>query len=149
LGHQIYLNDLLPLQGKSVWTIVATALLLAFFIKGVCDYVGNYLVSYAGFASVTRLRNAVFEKVLKQGADFFEAQSTARLMSSIMNGVDRVRGATSQFLVDLLGQWFIGVFLFFVFFSMDWRLALACVVVLPPVMLPTMRLGKRIRRTSR
>ena len=149
LGHQIYLNDLLPLQGKSVWTIVATALLLAFFLKGVCDYVGNYLVSYAGFASVTRLRNAVFEKVLKQGADFFEAHSTGQLMSSIMNDVDKVQVATSQILADLLRQWFTAFFLLFALFSNDWRLALACLVVLPAVMLPTMRLGKRIRRTSR
>ena len=114
LGHQIYLNDLLPLQGKSVWTIVATALLLAFFLKGICDYVGNYLVSYAGFASVTRLRNAVFEKVLKQGADFFEAHSTGQLMSSIMNDVDKVQVATSQILADLLRQWFVAFFLLFV-----------------------------------
>jgi subfamily B ATP-binding cassette protein MsbA len=149
MGHQIYLDDLLPLHGKSVWTIVATALLLAFFIKGVCDYVGNYLVSYAGFASVTRLRNGVFEKVLKQGADFFEAHSTGRLMSSIMNDVDKVQVATSQILADLLRQWFIALFLLFSLFSMDWRLALACLIVLPTVMLPTMRLGKRIRRTSR
>ena len=86
--------------------MVATALLLAFFLKGICDYVGNYLVSYAGFASVTHLRNAVFEKVLKQGAEFFEAHSTGQLMSSIMNDVDKVQVATSQILADLLRQWF-------------------------------------------
>jgi subfamily B ATP-binding cassette protein MsbA len=148
-GHQIFLDNLLPLEGKSVWTIVATALLLAFFLKGVCDYVGNYLVSYAGFASVTRLRNAVFEKVLKQGADFFEAHSTGQLMSSIMNDVDKVQVATSQILADLLRQWFTAIALLFVLFGNDWRLALACFVILPAIMLPTMRLGKRIRRTSR
>ena len=150
LGHQFYLNDFLPLQGKSVWTIVATALLLAFFLKGICDYVGNYLVSYAGFASVTRLRNAVFAKVLKQGADFFESHSTGHLMSSIMNDVDKVQVAISQMLADFLRQCVHRRrFLLFALFSNDWNLALACLIVLPIVMLPTMRLGKRIRRTSR
>ena len=52
LGHQFYLDSFIPFRG-SAWTMIATALLLAFFIKGVCDYLGNYLVSYAGFASVT------------------------------------------------------------------------------------------------
>jgi len=117
--------------------------------QGVCDYVGNYLVSYAGFASVARLRNAVFDKVLKQGADFFEAHSTGQLMSSIMNDVDKVQVATSQILADLLRQWFTAVALLVVLFSNDWRLALACLIVLPAIMLPTMRIGKRIRRTSR
>ena len=148
-GRQIFLDDLLPLHGRSVWTMIAVALVLAFFIKGVCDYLGNYMVSYAGFASVTRLRNEVFEKVLNQGAEFFEAHSTGQLMSSIMNDVDKVQVATSQILADLLRQLFAAICLLFVLFSRDWRLALACMIVLPAVMIPTMRMGKRIRRTSR
>src|SRR5207249_236279 len=144
-----YLDDLLPLRGHDVWTVVATALLLSFFLKGICDYFGNYMVSYAVFASVTRFRNAVFDKVLRQGADFFEAHSTGQLMSSIMNDVDKVQVATSQILADLLRQFFSAAALLIVLFSMDWKLALGCIVVLPAIMLPTMRLGKRIRRTSR
>jgi subfamily B ATP-binding cassette protein MsbA len=148
-GHQIYLDQIIPIHGRGVWTIIAVALLLTFFIKGICDYLGNYLVSYAGFASVTKLRNAVFDRVLKQGAEFFEAHSTGQLMSSIMNDVDKVQVATSQILADLLRQLFSAVFLLFVLFSRDWRLSLLCLIVLPAVMLPTMRMGKRIRRTSR
>jgi subfamily B ATP-binding cassette protein MsbA len=148
-GHQIYLDQIIPLRGNGVWTMVAVALLMSFLIKGACDYIGNYLISYAGFASVTRLRNAVFDKVLKQGAEFFEAHSTGQLMSSIMNDVDKVQVATSQILADLLRQLFTAVFLLMVLFSRDWRLTLACLIVLPAVMLPTMRMGKRIRRTSR
>jgi subfamily B ATP-binding cassette protein MsbA len=87
--------------------------------------------------------------VLKQGAEFFEAHSTGQLMSSIMNDVDKVQVATSQILADLLRQWFTAVALLFVLFSNDWRLAAVCLIVLPAVMLPTMRIGKRIRRTSR
>jgi len=148
-GHQITLDQIVPVHVEGVWTLVAIALLLCFLIKGICDYAGNYLVSYAGFASVTKLRNAIFDKVLKQGAEFFEAHSTGQLMSSIMNDVDKVQVATSQILADLLRQLFSAVFLLFVLFSRDWRLSMLCLVALPAVMLPTMRLGKRIRRTSR
>jgi subfamily B ATP-binding cassette protein MsbA len=148
LGHQIYLHSITPFHG-SPWSMIATALLLSFFTKGICDYIGNYLVSYAGFASVTRLRNAVFDKVLKQGAEFFEAHSTGQLMSSIMNDVDKVQVATSQILADLLRQFFVAVFLLYGILSIDWRLALICLIVLPAVMVPTMRMGRRIRRTSR
>src|SRR5262249_33212787 len=140
---------IIPLHGRTVWTMVAVALLLSFFIKGVCDYFGNYLVSYAGFASVTKLRNAVFDKVLKQGAEFFEAHSTGQLMSSIMNDVDRARLAPSQSPSALLRQFSAPAVLLFVLFSRDWRLSLLCLTILPAVMLPTVRLGRRIRRTSR
>jgi subfamily B ATP-binding cassette protein MsbA len=70
-------------------------------------------------------------------------------MSSIMNDVDKVQVATSQILADLLRQFFVAVFLLYGILSIDWRLALICFVVVPAVMLPTMRMGRRIRRTSR
>jgi len=102
-----------------------------------------------GFSSVTDLRNAVFEKVLKQGAQFFEAHSTGQLMSSIMNDVDKVQVATSQILADFLRQLFAAVFLIFVLVTNDWQLAVVSMVALPAVMIPTTRIGRRIRRTSR
>src|SRR5580704_2371647 len=147
--HQLYLEQIVPLQGRSVWTLVSIALLSVFLIKGLCDYLGNYLISYAGFSSVMDLRNAVFDKVLKQGAEFFGAHSTGQLMSSIMNDVDKVQVATSQILADFLRQVFAAAALLFVLVSNDWKLALVSLAVLPAVMLPTTRIGRRIRRISR
>ena len=149
LHHQVYLDQLVPSRISNIWTMVAFAILAVFLIKGVCDYVGNYLISYAGFSAVTDLRNRVFEKVLKQGAEFFEQHSTGRLMSSIMNDVDKVQVATSQILADLLRQLFSAIALAFVVMSNDWKLALVSLTVLPFVIVPTLRIGRRIRRTSR
>jgi len=147
--HQIYLNQIVPSQIGNVWTMVAFAILAVFLTKGICDYVGNYLISYAGYSAVTDLRNTVFEKVLNQGAEFFEMHSTGRLMSSIMNDVDKVQVATSQILADLLRQLFSAMALAYVVMSNDWRLALVSLTVLPFVVIPTTRIGRRIRRTSR
>lgn len=149
LGHMIYLEQIVPLHGRSVWFMVAFALIGAFLLKGICDYAGNYLISYAGYSSVTDLRNAVFEKVLRKGAAFFETQSTGRLMSSIMNDIDRVQLAMSQMLADFFRQFFSAVGLLFVLVSTDWKLAAISLTILPAVMLPVNRIGRRIRRTSR
>jgi subfamily B ATP-binding cassette protein MsbA len=149
LGHQLYLEQVVPLHGRSIWFMVAFALIAAFLTKGICDYLGNYLVSYAGFSSVTDLRNAVFDKVLGKGADFFEVHSTGQLMSSLMNDIDKVQLATSQMLADFFRQLFSAVSLLFVLVSTDWMLALVSLTILPAVMVPVTRIGRRIRRTSR
>jgi len=148
-NRQIYLDQIVPSRITNIWTAVAFAILMVFLTKGLCDYFGNYLVSYAGFSAVTDLRNRVFEKVLKQGAEFFEEHSTGRLMSSIMNDVDKVQVAVSQILADLLRQLFSAIALAFVVLSNDWKLALVSLTVLPFVVIPTTRIGRRIRRTSR
>jgi subfamily B ATP-binding cassette protein MsbA len=56
VNHAVYLKNLLPPQIHNVWTMVAVAILAVFFIKGACDYFGNYLINYVGFSAVTDLR---------------------------------------------------------------------------------------------
>ncbi len=148
-GWTLYLNDLVPPQIHNVGTMVAFGIVAVFLVKGLCDYGGNYLINYVGLAAVTDLRNRVFEKVIKQGAQFFEAHSTGKLMSAIMNDIDKIQVATSHILADLLRQVFIVLGLLVVVMHADWKLGLVSVTVLPFVLVPTARLGRRIRRTTR
>jgi len=145
----IYLQDILPAGIHNVWTMVAVAILATFLIKGLCDYFGNYLVNYVGFSAVTDLRQKVFDRVLRQDANFFESNSTGRLMSSIMNDLEKIQVATSHMLADWLRQSFSVIFLLWVVVQKDWRLALVSLTVLPFVLVPTLRIGRRIRRTTR
>ncbi|MGD0199861.1 MAG: ABC transporter ATP-binding protein [Bryobacteraceae bacterium] len=148
--HQkVYLEQFMPGWIHNVWTMIAFAILATFVTKGVCDYIGNVAINYAGLSAVTDLRQRVFEKVLRQGAQFFETHSTGRLMSSIMNDIEKIQLATSSMLADWLRQSFTAAFLLLVIVSKDWRLALISLTLLPFVLLPTARIGKRIRRTTR
>jgi len=142
LNHGVYLNNLIPsgLGIHNVWTMVAIGILMVFLVKGVCDYFGNYLVNFVGVSAVTDLRNRVFEKVIRQGAQFFEANSTGRLMSSIMNDIEKIQVATSHILADLLRQVFVVAGLLFVLLHNDWKLGLVSLTVLPFVLAPTARL---------
>ncbi|HTX40083.1 MAG TPA: ABC transporter ATP-binding protein [Bryobacteraceae bacterium] len=149
LHRNIDLNQIVPVSIHNMASLVAFAIVAVFLIKGVCDYFGNYLVNYVGFSAVTNLRNTVFDKVLKQGAEFFEAHSTGRLMSSIMNDIDKVQLATSHILADFLRQIFMAAALLLVVVGKDPQLALVSFLVLPLVVLPTLRIGQRIRRTTR
>ena len=145
----IYLEQLFPASVHNIFTIVAISLLVVFFLRGICDYLGDFLTSYAGFSAVKDLRNEVFDKVLRHGSDFFENTSTGRLMSSIMNDIDKIQVACSDMFADVLRQSFSVIGLLLVLFGTDWRLALFSLTLFPFVLLPTARLGKKIRRTAR
>jgi subfamily B ATP-binding cassette protein MsbA len=70
-------------------------------------------------------------------------------MSSVMNDIDRIQVSVSTMLADWLRQMFTAVFLLLVLVSMNWRLSLISLLVFPSVALLTVRLGKRIRSTTR
>jgi ATP-binding cassette, subfamily B, bacterial MsbA len=148
-GHKLYLDQLMPSAIHNVWTMVAAAILFVSVLNGVCDYFGNYLINYVGFSAVTVLRQEAFDHVVHQDTHFFEANSTARVMSSIMNDLEKIQVALSHILADLLRQSFTTIGLLAVVLQTDWKLALVSLTVLPVVLVPTIRLGKRIRRSTR
>lgn len=146
----IYLNDFFPASSHvNIWTMVAISILVCYFAKGVCDYFGNYLVNWVGVSAVTDLRQDVFDRVLHQDSKFFEDNSTGGIMSSIMNDIDRVQVSISSMLADWMRQSFTAIFLLIALVSINGRLALISLFVFPVVAVLTMRLGKRIRRTTR
>jgi len=147
--HPVYLDSFVPAGWHNVWTMVAFAILVVFAVKGICDYSANYLVNYVGFSAVTDLRQDVFDKVLRQDAHFFEDNSSARVMSSIMNDLEKIQVALSGILADLLRQSFTALGLGAVVLQKDWKLALVSLTLLPFVLVPTLRLGRRIRGTTR
>jgi len=148
-GTKVYLDQITPPWIHNVWTMIAFWILAIFLIKGVSDFCGNYLVNYVGFSAITDLRQRVFDKVLAQGAHFFELHSTGRLMSSIMNDIEKIQVATSHMLADWLRQSFTVMGLLYALIALDWKLALISLTLLPFVLWPTARIGKRIRRTTR
>jgi ATP-binding cassette, subfamily B, bacterial MsbA len=148
-NHDVYLDSFMPMAIHNVWTMVATCILVVFLIKGLFDYCANYLVNYVGFSAVTDLRQEVFDRVVHQDAHFFEANSTARVMSSIMNDLEKIQVALSHILADFLRQSFTAIFLVVIVFQLDWILAAFSFTLLPLIMLGTARLGKRLRRKTR
>ncbi|MCL4781513.1 MAG: ABC transporter ATP-binding protein/permease [Bryobacterales bacterium] len=149
INYTVYLDQLVPSGLSGTMWMVAFAILMVFATKGICDYAGNYLVNYVGFSAVTDLRQRVFDKVLRQSARFFEQNNTSAMMSAIMLDLEKIQVATSHILADLLRQGFTAMALLFVILQNDWRLSLVSLTVLPGVLIPTARIGRRIRRSTR
>jgi subfamily B ATP-binding cassette protein MsbA len=149
LGFPLYLDQLIPLPISNVWTLVAVTILLVFVVRGIADYAGNYLINHVGLSAVTDLRQQTFEKLINEEHEFFHQHSTGKLMSNIMSDIERIQLAVSQMLADWFRQIFSAVFFLYVLFHYDWRLASVSLTLLPFVLLPTARLGRRIRRTTR
>lgn len=148
-GIDITLNSLFPAAIHNVWTMVALGILAVFLVKGICDYAANYLISFVGLGVIKDLRQRVFDHVLRQDSRFFELNATGRLMSSIMNDIEKIQVAVSHMLADWLRQSFSALGLLIVLLQHDWKLAIASITLLPFVLIPTARIGRRLRRTTR
>ncbi len=146
-GPQIYLNRFFPHSIHNVWTVVAISMLVVFLVKSLAEFGGNSLVQFAGHRAITDLRNAVYERIIRQPIGFFQQEPTGRIMSAVINDVERARPALSEYLADVFRQTFTFIALLGVLFSIDWKMTLVCGIFLPLVVLPVGKLGRRIRRS--
>jgi subfamily B ATP-binding cassette protein MsbA len=147
-SQAIYLNSFLPSRIHSVGTLFTIAILTVFIGKGVAEFLGNVLVQYAGIAGVTGLRNDVYAKLIRQPIGFFQFHPTGRLLSTVINDVERARNAFSEYLALGFRHIFTLFFLLAVLFATSWRMTLGSVILLPMVVWPVRTLGKRIRRST-
>jgi ABC-type multidrug transport system fused ATPase/permease subunit len=89
--HVVYLQDFVPQHFRNPLTVVAVALVGTALIKGVCDYIGTYLVNHAGFGLITDLRNRLYDTILQRSTSFFSRHSTGMLVSTVVNDVEKVQ----------------------------------------------------------
>ncbi len=146
-GPAIYLNRFFPHSIHNVWAVVCISLLVVFFLKSVAEFGGSTLIQFVGHRALTDLRNKVYEKIIRQPIGFFQSQPTGRVMSGVINDVERARPALSEYLADVFRQSFSFVAFIAVLLYIDWKMTLGCALFLPLVVWPVGKLGRKIRRS--
>jgi subfamily B ATP-binding cassette protein MsbA len=145
----IDLMALIPFAQKSIWLGVAVFIFIITLGKGICDYFGNYLISFVGQSVVMNLRNDLYKKIIGQPTSFFQGNSTGRLISRVTNDIEKIQLASSTVMADALRQMFTLAAMATVLIMLNWRLALVAVFLAPFVALPSVKFGRKIRHTSR
>ena len=140
-------DSVLPARQRLVSTIVA--ILVVYVVKGVGAYLSSYLMTDVGQRVVRDLRNVVFRHILGQSAAFFSMQTTGRLMSRLTNDVSQVQRVVSDTVGDLARESLTLVGYVAVLLYYDARLAVVCFTSAPLIVYPLVRLGQRVRRTTR
>ena len=128
---------------------IITAILALYLIKGAGAYLSGYWMTDVGQRVVRDLRNVLFTHILGQSAAFFSAQTSGRLLSRITNDVAQIQQAVSETLGDLARESLSLIGFAALLFYYDARLALVCLTGAPLVVYPLVRLGQRVRRTTR
>ncbi len=147
-GRIIYLNSFFPHSIHHVWTIFSISLLVIFVGKAVAEFLGSTAIQYVGHAGVTDLRNRVYSKLVQQPIGFFQHNPAGRLMSAVINDVEQVRSAFSEFLADFFRQIFSLIAFTLVLLMLNWKLALGSAIFIPLIIVPVGKLGRRIRRST-
>ena len=130
-------------------TVVAFALVVSTLLKGLCDYLGTYLVNYAGFGMITDLRNHLYEATLRRSSSFFHKHATGTILSTLINDVDRVQIALSSVIGEFLQQFFTFLVGLVLVIRLGGHLSWALLLFMPVVITSARKIGREVRTRTR
>jgi subfamily B ATP-binding cassette protein MsbA len=145
------LRQLVPhfLHMHNAWAVVAFALVFSTLFKGLCDYLGTYLVYYAGYGTITDLRNHLYEATLRRSSSFFHKHATGTILSTLINDVERVQIALSSVMGEFLQQFFTFLVGLFFVIKLGGELSWALLLFVPVVITSSRKIGGEVRTRTR
>jgi subfamily B ATP-binding cassette protein MsbA len=143
------IDKVIPGQAGWPFRVWGALIIGAYLLKGIGSYFSTYLMTDVGQRVVRDIRDRLFRHILDQSAAFFSRRSTGQLMSRITNDVNQVQQAVSETIGDVIREGLTAVGWVVAMFYWDWRLALVSMTGAPLVLYPLIRLGQRVRRSTR
>ncbi len=132
-----------------LWTIFFS------FVRLVFEYTQSYFMNDVSQRVIRDLRNQIYQKIISLSLSFFGRSQTGVLVSRITHDTGVLRDAISEGLTDFLFQPVqiivnIFVLLFVKFtFGISWSLVAVIFFLLPLVIFPVLRVGRRLKKISR
>ncbi|MHA1851644.1 MAG: ABC transporter ATP-binding protein [Candidatus Thorarchaeota archaeon] len=135
----------------SLVAIVNTAILyivIQFFVW-ITSYGTEYLMALMGQRAVYDIRQDLYTHVQDMSEEFHDHSSAGRVISRLTNDVDRMSELLAGGLISTFAQIFIVFAIGAVIFTVDWRLALASLSIVPILLITTLYFRKKLRKAYR
>ena len=142
------LKDRLGIGPDEVLWFVPLLLVVVFLLRSVADFVSGYAFQHIGLGVTTDIRNDLYRRILDQSSRFYAEHPSGELVSRVISDVALMQSAVSNRLLDLVQQSITLLFLLGMLLSTNAELALVALVAAPVLLVPIVRFGKGMRKTS-
>jgi ATP-binding cassette subfamily B protein len=126
---------------------VSLAIILVFFIKGICQYGSNVILSKIGNNIVARQQRRVSDHILNQSLSFFVHFPSSDLITRVSQAASAARDVMNLLMMRVQDV-FTAIALLVTMFKLDWRLSFCALFIMAPVTIVLGKIIKRIRKIA-
>jgi len=127
----------------------AGAIVGVFVVRGIFTFTSSYCMTWVANKVVLDLRAAMFARLVRLPAKFFDDHNSGGLLSKVAYDVSGVTGAATTAITVLIKDSIAIIGLLAWLFYLNWKLTLIALVVGPPIALTVRVIARRLRRMSR
>ena len=132
---------------RLIW--LGVALLGIPLLEGGINVIQRRLNAAVGEGVIYDLRSTLFARLQRMSLRFFTNTKTGELMSRLNNDVVGAQNAISNTIVSIVTNIIEAIALLAVMLTLEWRLTLVSVIILPLFIIAAQRLGKVLRDIAR
>ena len=122
--------------------------LIVLLLKNLSDYLQSYLMVAVEQAAIRDLRGELFAHLHALPLSFFNASRTGMLVSRITSDMEYLRASLAAGISNLIKDSLTLIVCLAWVFIAAWKLALVSMLVLPPVALALVAIGRKMRKRS-
>jgi subfamily B ATP-binding cassette protein MsbA len=142
------LDDVFIDKDQDMLILVPVVVIIVTLLKGAATYGQAVLMAFVGQRIIADLQTKLFGHVIRFDLAFFHETASGKLVSRMTNDINLMRNAVANALTGLIKDSLTLLFLVWVMFEKDWKLALLAFVVFPIAIYPIIRIGRRMRKVS-
>ncbi|PXF62799.1 lipid A export permease/ATP-binding protein MsbA [Kangiella spongicola] len=146
---QYLIDDGLKERDK-FFLLVQTPLFIigAIFLRGICNFVSTYCMGWVGRKVVQDFRESLYEKYIRQPAQFFSQKAPGNLLSTMTFNTEQVAVASSDAITLLIRTGGTILFVMVYLTLISWRLTLFLFLVVPVIAWIINVSAKRLKKVS-
>jgi ATP-binding cassette subfamily B protein len=139
----------IPQEDLGRVTLLGLAMVAVPLTNGIVGVLQRWASARAGEGIIFDLRTDVYAHLQRMSLGFFTTTRPGELMSRLNSDVVGAQSAVTGTLVSVTANGFATVATLAVMLSLEWRLTLAAVAILPLFIVPSRRVGRVLRRITR
>ena len=143
------IDVVLPSKNINQLILFALALLLLPILDGIIGVFQRRLNATVGEGVIFDLRSALFSRLQRMSLRFFTNTKVGELMSRLNNDVVGAQNAISNVITDIITDLIRTIAILAVMLTLEWRLTLLSLVILPVIIFFARRLSVVLRDLSR
>lgn len=137
---------------KGMWvelTWISVGLFGTLMLQTVIQYLLTYYTQYLGQRTILDLRMELFAHTQKLSLRFFDRTPIGRMVTRVTNDIESLNELFSSGIIMVFSDVFIVIWIFGFMLSLDWRLSLVSLSVLPVLFYGTFLFRKKVRENYR
>ncbi len=142
------LDEIFLQKNMSMLIYIPIIIVVVSVIKAFASYFQNFLLKFLTQKITIKMQTKLFAHIIYSDLEYISKFHSGKIISKFSNDINIIKSSLDSCLVNIAREFFTVICLFAVMLTLNLKLSFITLIVIPIIVVPIMRLGRRMRKLS-